>query len=200
MFAALVLCATLIPRDVLFGAPDRLQPQLSPDGTTLAWLAPGETKGGNVWVGSKTITHQKKKLFYFSFAPDGRHVLFFEDGDGDENDHLFSAAIDGSEVRDLTPFRGVRAQNLITSAARTDEVLVALNLRDRKVFDLYRVNLRSGAIAIAAKNPGDVLSWTADASLAVRAATVFDQKSGRTIIRVKDRELISWPFESSPFF
>ena len=206
MIAALLLAATLIPREVLFGAPERFRPQLSPDGTKLAWLAPDEKKVINVWGRAvdggeaKPITHEKRNLYFFAFAPDGRHVLFFEDGDGDENDHLFSASIDGAEVRDLTPFRGVRAQNVIASAARPDEVLVALNLRDRKLFDLYRVNLRSGAVTLAARNPGDVLSWTADASLVVRAATVFDQTSGRTIVRAGDRELISWPFESSPFF
>ncbi|HEY4642450.1 MAG TPA: S9 family peptidase [Thermoanaerobaculia bacterium] len=206
MIAALLLSALLIPRDVLTAAPERFRPQLSPDGTQLAWLAPDEKKVVNVWIRNiaggeaKPITFEKKSLFYFLFAADGHHVLFFEDGDGDENDHLFSAAIDGSEVRDLTPFRGVRVQNVIASAARPDDVLVALNLRDRKLFDLYRVNLRSGAVTLAAKNPGDVLSWTADASLAVRAATVFDQTTGRTIIRTGARELISWPFEQSPFF
>ena len=30
----------LIPRDVLFGNPERMSPKLSPDGTRLAWLAP----------------------------------------------------------------------------------------------------------------------------------------------------------------
>ena len=30
----------LIPRDVLFGNPERTSPHLSPDGKRLAWLAP----------------------------------------------------------------------------------------------------------------------------------------------------------------
>src|SRR5262245_18743622 len=30
----------LIPRDVLFGNPERTSPRLSPDGTRLAWIAP----------------------------------------------------------------------------------------------------------------------------------------------------------------
>ena len=39
----------LIPREVLFGNPERISPRLSPDGTRLAWIAP---KDGvlNVWL------------------------------------------------------------------------------------------------------------------------------------------------------
>ena len=39
----------LIPRKVLFGNPERISPQISPDGTRLAWIAPREGVL-NVWV------------------------------------------------------------------------------------------------------------------------------------------------------
>src|SRR5688572_8747622 len=39
----------LIPRDVLFGNPERQSPQISPDGTKLAWLAP-QNGVLNVWI------------------------------------------------------------------------------------------------------------------------------------------------------
>jgi dipeptidyl aminopeptidase/acylaminoacyl peptidase len=39
----------LIPREVLFGNPERTRPRLSPDGTMLAWIAPQEGVL-NVWV------------------------------------------------------------------------------------------------------------------------------------------------------
>src|SRR5262245_36796429 len=34
--------ADLIPRDVLFGNPERAAPQISPNGKLLAWLAPDQ--------------------------------------------------------------------------------------------------------------------------------------------------------------
>ena len=39
----------LIPREVLFGNPERVSPQISPDGTRLAWIAPRDGVL-NVWV------------------------------------------------------------------------------------------------------------------------------------------------------
>src|SRR5207248_465286 len=43
----------LIPREVLFGNPERVSPQISPDGRRLAWIAPNTNNVLQVWV--KTI-------------------------------------------------------------------------------------------------------------------------------------------------
>src|SRR4029079_15119254 len=40
----------LIPRDVLFGNPDRAGPQISPDGKRLAYLRPDDKNVLQVWV------------------------------------------------------------------------------------------------------------------------------------------------------
>src|ERR1700674_2221485 len=40
---------TLIPREVLFGNPERADPQISPDGTQLGYLAPVDGVL-NVWI------------------------------------------------------------------------------------------------------------------------------------------------------
>jgi dipeptidyl aminopeptidase/acylaminoacyl peptidase len=208
---ALAELPPLIPREVLLGAAQREQPQLSPDGRHLAWLAPDAHGVVNVWVGragameGKPVTAERRRAIgRYAWAADSRHILFLQDGDGDENDHVFLADLEGENVRDLTPFRGVKATNLLTSAARPNEILVGLNLRDRRLFDMHRVNLATGALTLEAQNPGDVLSWASDARFVIRGATTFDLKTGRTGIRVRDsarsswRELMSWPFEQSP--
>src|SRR5947199_3724219 len=110
-----------------------------------------------------------------------------------------------SNVRDLTPFRGVRAQNVLIDSRHPGSAFVAMNLRDRNVFDMYRVDLQTGAITLEATNPGDVLTWKADSNFIIRAATAFDVKSGRTTIRVRDaadkpwRDLVVMPFERALF-
>ena len=40
----------LIPREILFGNPARAEPQISPDGTQIAWLAPDKNGVLNVWA------------------------------------------------------------------------------------------------------------------------------------------------------
>src|SRR5207244_10377363 len=61
------------------------------------------------------------------------------------------------------------------------------------------------AITLETTTPGDVLTWKTDNNFVIRAATVFDGKTGRTIIRVRDaadkpwRDLVVMPFERALF-
>ncbi len=200
----------LIPRAVLFGNAERSDPQISPDGTQLSWLAPDKEGVLNVWVSAidganpRLVTNESHSpVRWYFWAPDGKEMFYLHDNNGDEIDHLFSANLTNDVVRDLTAFRGVRAQNLLTDAQHPHSVLVGLNLRDRTAFDLYRIDLKTGAIVLEATNPGDVLTWTADNNFVVRAATAFNGKTGETVIRVRDgvekpwRDLVVMPFEKT---
>jgi dipeptidyl aminopeptidase/acylaminoacyl peptidase len=202
----------LIPREVLFGNPARWDPKVSPDGLQLSWLAPDNNNTLNVWTSTldgenaHCVTSETgDPIEWYTWAADGKRVLYLHDNAGDEIPHLFSADLTNGNVRDLTPFRGVRAQNVLTDSRHPDSALVALNLRDRNVFDMYRVSLETGAITLEAQNPGDVLTWKTDNNFVIRAATAFDGKSGRTIIRVRDaadkpwRDLVVMPFERALF-
>lgn len=220
LLSALLVCSlplsaeqpTLIPRKVLFGNPERTAPRLSPDGTQIAWLAPDKNGVMNVWarpIASDTprlITNEATHpMYWYAWGADGKHILYLQDNAGDEINHLFSADLESGNIRDLTPFRGVRAQNILTSPRQPNAVLLGLNLRDRKVFDMYRVDLESGAVTLEAKNPGDVLTWSTDANFAIRGATAFNGTTGETIIRVRDgsaqpwRDLVVMPFERALF-
>ncbi|PYL19294.1 MAG: S9 family peptidase [Verrucomicrobia bacterium] len=202
----------LIPREILFGNQARTDPKVSPDGSQLSWLAPDKNNTLNVWTSAldggnaHCLTNETgDPIEWYTWAADGKHILYLHDNAGDEIPHLFSADLRSGNVRDLTPFRGVRAQNVLTDSRHPESVLVALNLRDRNAFDMYRVDLQTGAITLEATNPGDVLTWKADNNFVIRAATAFEGKTGRTIIRVRDaadkpwRDLVVMPFERALF-
>jgi hypothetical protein len=112
-----------------------------------------------------------------SWGYDSRTVLYTNDNDGDENFHLFAvdaAPADGGDppmVRDLTPGRNVKAQNVITNRRYLDQILVGTNERDPRVFDMYRVFYKTGEKFLDTINPGDVIGWkTEDESFEIRAA------------------------------
>jgi dipeptidyl aminopeptidase/acylaminoacyl peptidase len=197
----------LIPREVLFGNPVKSSPRISPDGTRLAYLAPSDQDVLNVWV--RTIgrqddaqvtndTHRGIRIHFW--AEDGRHLLYLQDVDGDENWHVYSVNLETRSVRDLTPFQGVRANNIITERKKPNEILVGLNLRDRRLFDMHRIDLTTGAVVLDTENPGDVLGWATDAEFQIRGAWAKDQQTGADMLRVRDakdrpwRGIATWPF------
>ena len=49
-FGARAELPPLLPREILFGNPERAEPQISPDGGQIAWLAPDKNGVLNVWA------------------------------------------------------------------------------------------------------------------------------------------------------
>jgi dipeptidyl aminopeptidase/acylaminoacyl peptidase len=188
----------LIPRGLLFGNPERTSPALSPDGARLAWLAPDTNNVLQVWVKTvgkdddKIVTADKKRgIRQYFWAKDNRNLIYLQDSDGDENFHAYGVDLDSGNVRDYTPFQGVRAQITDLNPDFPNEILVALNLRDRSLFDVYRLNLKNGALELDTQNPGDVASWGADAKFRVRSAQIRTPDGG-TEIRVRADDNTPW--------
>lgn len=190
---------TLIPRELLFGNPERTRPMLSPNGAQLAWLAPDEKNVLQVWVqplASKdapvAITADRRRgIRSFWWTEDSKAVLYAQDADGDENFHVFQVELASKNVRDLTPWQGVRASVLASSPKQPTVVLMTLNVRDRKLMDVWRISLDTGAAVLDTENPGDVLTWLADAQLQVRAAVATTAEGG-TEVRTRDSTKAPW--------
>src|SRR5438552_16513866 len=85
----------LIPREVLFGNPERAEPQISPNGMQIAWLAPDKNGVLNVWADSippaqaHPVTNETQHpVRWYQWADDGKHLLYLHDNGGDEIDYL----------------------------------------------------------------------------------------------------------------
>ena len=193
----------MIPREVLFGNPERADPQISPDGTQLGYLAPVDGVL-NVWVRTlgksddRAVTADKKRgIRNFTWQYDNQHILYTQDVGGDENWRLYQTDIATKQTKDLTPFDKVRVDLVAYEWRTPDTVLIQMNKRDPKVFDVYHLDLKTGKMDLDTQNPGDVQGWQADNALQVRAAQV-ETPDGGTIIRVRNdaksawRELIKW--------
>lgn len=187
----------LIPREVLFGNPEKTSPQISPDGKRLTYIAPHEGVL-NVWLRTigqeddRVITQDKKRGIRTQFwAEDSQHMLYLQDTDGDENWHIYSVNIGTNTIRDLTPFMGVQAQMIDTDPNHPNEVLVGLNVRDKRLHDVYRVNLKNGAVEEDTQNPGDVVSWLVDPDFEVRGASAM-LPDGGTVLRIRKDTQSNW--------
>ncbi|MDQ3386269.1 MAG: prolyl oligopeptidase family serine peptidase, partial [Actinomycetota bacterium] len=197
----------LIPREVLFGNPEKASPRLSPDGERLAYLAP---KDGvlNVWVGlvggeSEPVTDDGGRgIRLFFWAEDNQHIVYLQDMDGDENWRIHAVDPVTKEDRDLTPFDEVQAQILDASRHFPDTLLVALNKESPELHDVYKLTLSTGELDLVAKNPGNVVGWLPDSDFEIRAAMAATPDGGFDVL-LRDsedsdwRKLLSWDKENA---
>src|SRR5881392_955025 len=89
--------------------------RIAPDGRTLAFMQPFERRM-NIYIqplaGGETrrLTNETARDISDHFWKGPQRLVYLKDFAGDENFHLVAATVDGSGVKDLTPFDGVRAQ------------------------------------------------------------------------------------------
>jgi dipeptidyl aminopeptidase/acylaminoacyl peptidase len=205
--------AELIPLPVLFGNPERVSPQISPDGTQLAWIAPHEGVL-NVWLApvsmesgldlaaARVVTSDTDRgIRQFSWAHDGRHLLYLQDTGGDENWRLHDIDLQTMQHRDLTPFEGVQTELIAVEPEYPTEILVGLNKDNPQLHDVYRLDLGTGDLTKEVTNPG-FIGWLADTQLAVRAGFA-PQPDGSMAVMVRDgaddewRQLLIVPAEDA---
>ncbi len=171
--------AKLIARAILFGNPDKARAQISPDGKQIAFLAPRDGVM-NVYVApvgkmdeAKPITSETTRgIRSYWWAYTSQHILFTNDLGGDENWKIYAAGVSTGVAKDLTPIDSIagpdgkpimqpngkplrptaRVQTI--SPKSPDVILVALNDRDPKFHDLYKLNIRTGERTLALHNEG----------------------------------------------
>jgi len=189
----------LIPRETLFGNPERSSPRISPDGKRLAWLAPDKKNILQVWVKTigkdddKVMTADKKRgIRQYFWADDNKTLLYVQDNDGDENFHLYGVDLDSGTVRDYTPFLGSRVQLAGNDPSHPDELAVAINARDKRLFDVYHLTLSTGALVLDTKNPGDINAWITDKDLHVVGGQAATPDGGTDIRLYQNGEWKSW--------
>jgi dipeptidyl aminopeptidase/acylaminoacyl peptidase len=169
----------VIPLRDFFRNPQTTGYQLSLSGNLIGFLKPVDNRlnifvqpksGGN----AKQITHVTDRDIRSFFWKGDEYLLFLKDNAGDENFHVFVTESDGSGQRDLTPFDGVRANVIDDLEDHPTDLLVALNKRNKEIFDAYRLNVETGDLKLIAENPGNIDTWSTDHEGNVRVATTTD--------------------------
>jgi dipeptidyl aminopeptidase/acylaminoacyl peptidase len=189
--AEVVAGSPVIPRSALFGNPEKTQGRLSPDGKYVSFIAPRDGVL-NIWVAergnldaAKPITNdQKRGIRQHFWAFDNKHVLFIQDEGGDENFHLYAVDVVAGTQKDLTPYKGVRAEIMGLSWKKPGVIAVGINDRVPEWHDLYEVDLNTGKRTLVLQNTQEFSGYNLDFDLKPRIATKQDAEGTELLRRV----------------
>ncbi|NLJ48220.1 MAG: S9 family peptidase [Candidatus Atribacteria bacterium] len=201
----------LIPLRDFFRNPEKIGYSLSPNGEYFAYVAPWENRL-NIFVQkfgeteAKRITSVTDRDLAGYFWASNHRIIYVRDQAGEENYHLFSVNIDGSNPVDLTPFEGVRAGVIDDLKDNDQEMIISLNMRDPRFFDAYRINIETGEMKIIAENPGNVVGWLTDHNGWLRVAITSDGVNTSILYRENESQsfenILTTDFKETltPFF
>jgi len=182
----------LIPMEDFFKNPESTGYDLSPDGEHVAFLKPWQNRL-NVHVqkiGEEEVTRitsaTERDIAGYIWANNER-IAYVQDTAGDENFRVYAVDIDGSDPKELTPFEKVRVSIIDELENDADHMLIDMNKRDARVFDIYRININTGQMEMIAQNPGNITGWMTDHDGKLRIALTTDGVNTSVLYRDSEK-------------
>jgi hypothetical protein len=167
----------LIPRQTLFGNPDRSALTISPNHRMIGFLAPLDGVM-NVWVApldrsgeAEAVTFDENRgirIYFWAF--NNEQIIYLQDLEGDENWQVHAVDVKTKEDKNLTPIEEIlgedkkpitlpngkalrpRAQIQHVSYKYPNEILIGLNNRRPEYHDIYRLHIISGEMDLIQRN------------------------------------------------
>ena len=180
----------------LFKNPEKASFRISPDGQYISYRAPWKNRM-NIFVqkvGDSTAVQVTADTIrdVGGYFWKGDRILYSRDINGDENFIVFSASIDGKDVKALTPEKGVRAgvmDELDKVTGMEQSVMVQMNERNPQVFDPYLVNIVTGERKAMYDNSKENFEgWITDHNGVIRMATKTDGVNTNIYYRANEKE------------
>jgi dipeptidyl aminopeptidase/acylaminoacyl peptidase len=172
----------LLRRRLIFADPERSVVRISPDGTRVSFRAPVDGVL-NLWVApidrideARPVTGVTDRNLgpWILWMHDNRHVVFFREAAGDENWRAWRVDLETGDARPLTPGPGVTCRIQQISRHFPSELLIMHNARDKRYFDIYRVNVATGESTLLQLNEG-VPGYFTDQQFRVRFAVRYTE-------------------------
>ncbi|VXC14676.1 S9 family peptidase [Flavobacterium sp. 9AF] len=141
-----------------FAKPKASSFQLSPNGKYMSYREKDENNKRHIYVKElatgnikKAIEEKEELVRGYGWINDER-LFFSMDKGGDENFHIYAVNLDGTNLKDLTPFDGVQAsiQNILKE--QKDYIIVSMNKNNKQVFEPFKLNIVTGALEQLYKN------------------------------------------------
>ncbi len=195
-----------------FRNPEKAYFKISPDGSHISYTAPWKSRM-NIFIrkidedSAKQITFETDRDIAGYLWANASRLLYVKDEGGNEDYKLYGVDLDGSNLKCLTCFEGVRTILIDDLKDIPSEVLIGMNKRNAKVFDPYRLNIETGEMIMLAENPGNVVGWITDHEGKLRAAYAITGGVNHTLLyrnneneKFKEVLTTSWRDNFNPHF
>lgn len=183
-----------IPVDDFFKSQDKIGYRLSPDGKSLSYLKL-QGQDQNIYIenletgAGQNITRLKDKNIVFYFWVSNNELIYYKEVDAtSRKSDVFIVDKEGKNERQLVNSEKSRLRVIEDQLIDDRYLLVSSNKRDSTVFDVYRLNVRNGAMEMAAKNPGNIVDWKTDAEGKLRLAMSSDGVNSTMLYRANESQ------------
>ncbi|MEM8508194.1 MAG: S9 family peptidase [Bacteroidota bacterium] len=133
-----------------FAKPKASTFRYSPDGKYISYREKDENGKRHIYVKdvatgeTQRAIEEKEELVRGYAWLNNKRLAYLMDNGGDENYHVYAVDLDGSNLKDLTPFEGVQAQFSNLLEEDKQHIIVLMNKNNPQIFEPFKINVVSG--------------------------------------------------------
>lgn len=133
-----------------FAKPKASGFKLSPNGQFLSFREKDEKNKRHIYVKNiktgetKRAIEENEELVRDYGWINNERLYYAMDKGGDENYHIYAVNLDGSNLKDMTPFDGVTASITKILKEQKDYIIISMNKNNKQVFEPYKLNVVTG--------------------------------------------------------
>ena len=199
---------TIIPKQVLFGNPEKTALKISLDGSKLSFLAPVNDVL-NVFVAdvdnpneaTQVTNDTNRGIRSYGWCYNKDFLFYLQDEGGDEDWHVYVTNLKTKKVVNVTPFKKSCARIVSVSHKHENKIIIACNKRIKEFFDLYELDLTTLELKLHYKNEKEFSNFLLDNDYRIRFAEKSDPDGGRTIYQMdldlKETKFLKVKYEDS---
>ncbi|HEY0245751.1 MAG TPA: hypothetical protein VGC01_09325, partial [Mucilaginibacter sp.] len=162
---ALTACkqgAAPIPVIDFFKTPEKVAYKISPDGKYISYLKPYKDKQ-NLFIQSLEDGSERMATSFTDYQVLGDYfwaynneIVFSQDIVADDEFRMYALDLSTYKVRQIISEKKVRINLVGRNRQEPDIISIRMNKRDPANFDVYRLNIKTGALSPYLVNPGNI--------------------------------------------
>jgi dipeptidyl aminopeptidase/acylaminoacyl peptidase len=199
IYAVIALCACQqqrarqIPIADFFKTPEKSAFRISPDGKYISYLKPYKDKQ-NLFIQSLDDGQERMATSFSDYSVQNDYfwtynnkIVFFQDVIDQDELKMMTLDVSSLKMRNILSQERVRISLVCLNKHEPDVVTIKMNKRDPANFDIYRLNIITGALTPYLINPGNITQWYPDADGKIRLAREYDGVDENILFRPNDR-------------
>jgi dipeptidyl aminopeptidase/acylaminoacyl peptidase len=182
-----------IPISAFFKIPEESIFRISPDGKYISYLKAYKGKenlfirslaDGSERVATSFTDYPVRSDYFWTF---NNQIVFMQDIIGEDLLKLYTLNVADLMVKNVLSQEKVRITLLNRNKQEPDIITIQMNKRDPANFDIYRLNIKTGALIPYLINPGNLTEWYPDADGKIRLVTSSDGVNKTILYRPNEK-------------
>jgi dipeptidyl aminopeptidase/acylaminoacyl peptidase len=198
LYIIIALCAcnshktTQIPIVDFFKTPEKSAFKISPDGKYVSYLKPYKERQ-NLFIKSLIDGTERMATSFIDYSVRGDYfwtyngeIVFSQDNIALDENKLFALDVSSLRMRNILSLEKVRVSLLSRNRQEPDIITIRMNKRDPAIFDIYRLNIKTGELTPYLINPGNITQWYPDVDGKIRLVKASDGVDESILYRPND--------------